>query len=268
MSKLVWDEVEKRYFETGLDRGVLYLTDGLGVSWNGLISVEETLDEIDLTAYLDGVKLDRVNKESEFKATLVAYTYPDEFEPHQGLENFDDSGMRVTGQKPLSFALAYRTLVGNDTLSTEYGYQIHILYNLTASLQDVGYQTYSSQPEALNFTWSLVGTPSLVDGFSPTGHIIIDSRFIDETVLLFIEDTIYGVPDQTSVSNLPSLDSLTSSVQHFSPKTIIPDYDSGFSSFIEGYGDLTNTKVDGIFQSLPRTKLVSTLNSRYYTLEE
>jgi hypothetical protein len=268
MSKLVWDEVEKRYFETGLDQGVLYLADGLGVSWNGLISVEESLEEKDVTAYLDGVKLDRIEKKGEFKATLVAFTYPDEFAPYQGLENFNDSGMSLTGQKPLYFNLSYRTLVGNDTLSTDYGYQIHILYNLTASLQDHNYETYSSQPNALNFTWALTGTPSLVDGFTPTAHVIIDSRFLDETILLFIEDTLYGVDNQEAVPMLPSLDNLTSLVQHFSPKTIVPNYISGFSSFDEGYGDLTETDIDGIFQSLPRTKLVSTQNSRYYTLVE
>ncbi len=268
MSKLVWDEIEKRYFETGLDQGVLYLSDGVGVSWNGLISIEESLEETDVTLYLDGVKLDRIGKEGEFKATLVAFTYPDEFLPYQGLENFDDSGMLLTGQKPLSFNLSYRTLVGNDTLSTDYGYQIHILYNLTASLQDHNYETYSSQPNALNFTWSLTGTPSVVDGFTPTAHVIIDSRFIDETILLFIEDTLYGVDNQEAVSMLPSLDVLTSLVQHFSPKSITPDYISGFSSFVEGYGDLTETGIDGLFQSLPRTRLVTTMNSRYYTLDE
>ncbi len=41
MTRLVWDQLGDRVYETGLDRGVLYFTDGGGVPWNGLTSVEE-----------------------------------------------------------------------------------------------------------------------------------------------------------------------------------------------------------------------------------
>jgi hypothetical protein len=37
---LVWDQVGQRYYETGVDKGVLYLRDnagvyGVGYAWNG-----------------------------------------------------------------------------------------------------------------------------------------------------------------------------------------------------------------------------------------
>ena len=47
MSKLVWDKTGERFYETGVDRGVLYpmgtdRTYPKGVAWNGLRSEEHT----------------------------------------------------------------------------------------------------------------------------------------------------------------------------------------------------------------------------------
>ena len=47
MSKLVWDETGKRFYETGVKQGVLYPqaaggTYPKGVAWNGLTSVSES----------------------------------------------------------------------------------------------------------------------------------------------------------------------------------------------------------------------------------
>ena len=47
MSKLVWDKTGERFYETGVDRGVLYpmgtdRTYPKGVAWNGLTAVTET----------------------------------------------------------------------------------------------------------------------------------------------------------------------------------------------------------------------------------
>ena len=44
MATLVWDETGKRFFETGVDHGVLYVQNDagaypLGVAWNGLTAV-------------------------------------------------------------------------------------------------------------------------------------------------------------------------------------------------------------------------------------
>ena len=47
MSKIVWDETGKRFYETGVDHGVLFVKNeegayGNGVAWNGLINVNES----------------------------------------------------------------------------------------------------------------------------------------------------------------------------------------------------------------------------------
>ena len=62
MSKLVWDKTGERYYETGVNQGVLYLrgeggTYPKGVAWNGLISVTESPSGAEPTPfYADNIK--------------------------------------------------------------------------------------------------------------------------------------------------------------------------------------------------------------------
>ena len=63
MTRLVWDTVGERFYETGVDRGVLYLpTAGaytVGHAWNGLTAVTESPsgDSPDGSASSDGFLL-------------------------------------------------------------------------------------------------------------------------------------------------------------------------------------------------------------------
>ena len=47
MAALVWDQTGKKYYETGVDKGVYYPLEasgayGTGEAWDGLMSVEES----------------------------------------------------------------------------------------------------------------------------------------------------------------------------------------------------------------------------------
>jgi hypothetical protein len=85
MTALVWDKAGDRTYQTGVDRGVLYLHDGTVAAWNGLTSVENT-DVSTLTSYyLDGVKyLDNLLP-GDFTGKLKAFTYPEEFDQVNGI---------------------------------------------------------------------------------------------------------------------------------------------------------------------------------------
>ena len=56
MAVLKWDEVGERIYQTGIDKGVLYLQDGKVVVWNGLIGIEESPNSELKSFFLDGVK--------------------------------------------------------------------------------------------------------------------------------------------------------------------------------------------------------------------
>ena len=61
MSKLVWDKVGERLYETGVSKGVLYPQSSgaypKGVAWNGLTAVNESPEGAEPNAmYADNIK--------------------------------------------------------------------------------------------------------------------------------------------------------------------------------------------------------------------
>src|SRR4029077_3104062 len=125
MPTLVWDVPENRKYETGLDRGVLYLFDGSGVPWNGLTSVVEHFNRDTTPVYYDGMKISELVSLGYFSASMEAITYPDEFLTFEGYDALR-RGVFMSDQISKTFGLCYRTLVGN-ALNENTGYKIHIL---------------------------------------------------------------------------------------------------------------------------------------------
>lgn len=202
MATLVWDKVGEHRYETGLDRGVLYLPNGTAVPWNGLTSLNENRSRETKSFYVDGVKyLDHMIP-ADFSATLTAYTYPDELEVLLGDAEYAP-GVSLYDQRPKMFGLSYRTKIGND-LDSEAGYKIHILWNLLAVPSDVQFASGGAQVAPVPFAWTLTSTPVQVLGARPTGHISLNSTQIDSEKLTEIESLIYG----TAETN-PSLPTLT-----------------------------------------------------------
>lgn len=191
MATLEWDQTGERIYQTGVDRGVLYLHDGTVTPWNGLINVEESSNSELKSYYLDGVKYLENLSPGDFLGKLKAYTYPEEFESVNGLANVAP-GLVYYEQPPKSFNLSYRTKVGNDLEGDEHGYKIHILYNVLANSDANSFQTVQDSVEPVEFTWSLTGTPEKVDRYRPTVHIAIDSRTTPPDILKLIENTLYG----------------------------------------------------------------------------
>jgi len=202
MTALAWGAVGDRRYETGIDRGVLYMLDGSAIAWNGLTGVNEVRTREIKSYYLDGVKyLDR-HVPGSYAAKLTAFTYPDELEGLLGNPEFAP-GVTVYDQKASYFHLSYRTGIGNDVDGKDHGYKIHVVYNVTASPSDVGIATLGESVVATPFEWNLVGTPQLLYGLRPTSHISIDSTRIDPDVLELVEAALYGT--ELTDATLPDL---------------------------------------------------------------
>lgn len=222
MTKLLWDQVGQRFYETGVDRGVLYLSDGSGIPWNGLTSVQENFAGGESTSYfLDGIKYLDSDVSSDFSATIKAITYPDEFLEYEGNAAVSD-GLYADYQNQKLFSLSYRTKIGNDLDGSDLGYKIHVMFNLLAIQDAQSYETVDNSASALEFTWRAIGTPGKVSGWQPTAHVIIDSRKISPYRLQQIENTLYG----TSTTD-PSLPSLTDFVMDVLNWHIITITDNG-----------------------------------------
>lgn len=191
MSRLVWDDLGARVYESGLDQGVLYLPDGSAVPWNGLTSVIEHFTKEVSPIYYDGVKVNDFVILGEFSASMKAVTYPDEFVELEGLASLKE-GVFYGDQRPQMFGLCYRTKIGNDIEGDSAGYKLHIIYNLTAIPNEKTYSSLNSSPSINEFEWLITAIPEEIPGFFPTAHIIIDSTKIHPWLLEDIEEKLYG----------------------------------------------------------------------------
>lgn len=208
MAALTWDETGKRFYETGVRRGVLYVQDNsgtypAGVAWNGLTAVTESPSGADSNPlYADDIKYLDLRSAEEFGATIEAYTYPDEFAECDGTAELTD-GVTIGQQARKSFGLCYRTVLGNDIVNDAYGYKLHLIYGATAAPSEKGYQTVNDSPEAITFSWELTTTPVNVTGMKPTAIITIDSTKANATKLAALEAILYGSENTTARLPLP-----------------------------------------------------------------
>lgn len=194
--KLVWDQTGERFYETGVDRGVLYpQVSGAyprGVAWNGLTAVSESPSGAEANPfYADNTKYLNLMSAEEFGATIEAYTYPDEWAECDGSATIAD-GVTIGQQARKSFGLCYRTIKGNDVDGNDHGYILHIVYGGMASPSEKSYATISDTPEPITFSWEVSTTPVSVTGMKPTASLTIDSTKADPTKLADLEKILYG----------------------------------------------------------------------------
>src|SRR5689334_3307339 len=113
MSRLAWGLPSERYFEGGVDRGVLYLPGQDGVPWNGITAINEAPSGGEPKPYyVDGYKYLNLASAEDFKATLSAFSAPPEFALCDGMKSIHN-GLFATQQPRRPFNLSYRTRVGN-----------------------------------------------------------------------------------------------------------------------------------------------------------
>lgn len=207
MSKLEWDKIGERFYETGASKAVLYLQKKgkypKGVAWNGLSSVSQSPSGAEETAiYADNQKYLSLFSAEDFGATVNAYYYPPEFAECDGSAEIAP-GVMAGQQTRKPFGLSYQTKLGNDEEGDDYGYKIHIIYNSKASPSDREYETINDSPSAIEFSWELTTTPINVPGFKPTSHLEIDSTKIPTAKLAALEDMLYGTDDDDAYLPLP-----------------------------------------------------------------
>lgn len=204
MSKLVWDKTGEHVYETGVDHGVLFVSDGIdeatkapkwkpGVAWNGLTSVTESPEGAEANPiYADNIKYLNILSAEDFGCTIEAYTYPDEFGVCDGSAEIA-TGVTVGQQPRKKFCFSYRTKVGND-LDENAGYKIHIIYNCLAAPTEKAYETVNDSPEAITFSWEVSTTPVEVAaaGIKPTAHLEIDTTKVTPAALAKLEEALYG----------------------------------------------------------------------------
>lgn len=195
---ITWDDTGKKLYETGVDRGVLYIPNASGVydngvAWNGLTSVSESPEGGDSNElYADNIKYADLISAEKFSFTIECYTYPDEFNECNGFKEIA-TGAMAGQQTRKGFGFSYRTLIGNDVEGTDLGYKLHLVYGCKAEPSDMDYETVNDSPDAIQFSFECKTTPVNVNSnFKPTSYIVIDSTKADEAKLTALEATLYG----------------------------------------------------------------------------
>lgn len=215
MSKMVWDKTGERLYETGVNQAAVYpiQSDGTyskGYAWNGVSAITESPSGAEASAiYADNIKYLNLMSTEELGGTIEAYTAPDEFAECDGTAEIAP-GVYAGQQNRKKFGLAYKTLLGNDVDSNDYGYKLHLIYGAQASPSEKAYNTVNDSPEAMTLSWEFDTTP--VDmtvtvagktSLKPTSILTIDSTKVDKTKLKSLEDALYGTEDNEPRLPLP-----------------------------------------------------------------
>lgn len=207
MAVLTWDGTGERLYETGVDRGVLYIpTNGIydtGYAWNGLTAVTESPSGAEATPlYADNIKYLNLVSAEQFGATIEAYTYPDAFALVDGTAR-PSAGVSVGQQARKTFGFSFRTRLGNDVSGTDFGYKLHLVYGALAAPAEKAFASINESPEAITFSWEVTTTPVPVTGLKPTAIITIDSTKVSAANLQALEDALYGTAGTNARLPLP-----------------------------------------------------------------
>lgn len=206
---LTWDELDKRYFETGVDHGVLYhQTGGVyndGEAWNGLTTVTESPSGAESNKqYADNIPYLNLFSAEEFGATIECFTAPDGFLTYDGVAK-TANGLQIGMQSRPVFGFSWRTQKGN-ALDEDLGYILHLAYGLQASPSEKTRTTKNDSPEPVTFSWAITSTPVAVPGYKPTAVVHIDSTDPDVSAenLAALEEILYGKPGVAPRLPLPA----------------------------------------------------------------
>lgn len=208
MAKLVFDELGKRFYETGVSNAVLYpqADDGTypkGVAWNGITAANESPSGAESNdQYADNIVYLSLTGAEKFEGTIEAFSSPAEFDECDGMKELS-KGLTVSQQTRKPFGFAYKSILGNDIKGNDYGYKLHIWYGCKAAPSERSHSTVNDSPEPQNPSWSISSTPIAVPGAKPSSVLTFNSTTTPAEKLKKIEDILYGTNEADARLPLP-----------------------------------------------------------------
>ena len=209
MAKLVFDELGKRFYETGVSNAVLFpqADDGTypkGVAWNGITAANESPSGAESNdQYADNMVYLSLTGAEKFEGTIEAFSSPAEFDECDGMKEMS-KGLTVSQQTRKPFGFAYKSILGNDTKGNDYGYKLHIWYGCKAAPSERSHSTVNDSPEPQNPSWSISSTPVAVPGAKPSSVLTFNSTTTPAEKLKKIEDILYGTEAADARLPLPA----------------------------------------------------------------
>lgn len=202
MTALKWGEDGQRFYQGGIDRGVLYPLEGPGVPWVGLISVKEnSTGDDNKSFYINGRRTQNVVSFTNYTATILAFSAPGEFLAADGIRPIA-KGLYVTQQPRLRFGFCYRTKIYNSFGLA--GHKLHIIYNAVSQPAERSYSTLGDSVDPLKLSWTFETVPPQSTTKRGSAHLIIDSTLFSEAQMIDLEGMLYGTVSTDSF--LPTQD--------------------------------------------------------------
>ena len=211
---LVWDKTGEKLYETGVEQTALYVQDETGaypkgVAWNGVSNItEQSSGGEPEDIYADDQKYLSLMSPENHEGSITAYMSPPEFDVCDGSVAIVP-GATVGQQTRKVFGLVYKTLVGNDTEDTDYGYKLHLVWGAKASPSEKSHDTVNESPEATELNWDYTTTPirsaKRINGkrLKPFAHMVLYSKALDSAKLEKIEKVLYGSAEAEAKLPLP-----------------------------------------------------------------
>lgn len=176
----------------GVDRGMIYPKDSVGIAWHGLIDVEEKPKRTGMRVrYVDGQKIYQKAPPGEFSGSVQAFTYPEEI--FSGEVGFSYTNWRAENL------------------------QIHLVYNARFSPGGISYRSFESEPFTLSFETRNINIPRME--FS--SHLIVETSDAYSWVVEKLQDIIYGsnetqprLPDPQELWDLFEENSIVRVIDH------------------------------------------------------
>lgn len=222
MAELSWTDVGARLFETGLDRGVLYVGEDPGVAWPGLLEVSKSFTGGEARPqYVDGVKFQNTTTPEEIELSLSALYSPEEFDICDGTALVGHGLFMHSGVRR-EFGLSYRTKIGNDVEGSDHGHKIHLVYNATASPSNQSLQTEAENPDLSSLSWQITTRPFPLPNGTRSAHFFLDTTRASELLTNWLDETLYGT--DTTPPRLPGIEEIIT-IEPGVYDTALYDYD-------------------------------------------
>lgn len=205
MSKLEWDKVGERFYETGVSNGVLYIPSitgqyTQGYAWNGLTGVTSSPSGAESSKqYADNIAYLNLTSAEDYGATIEAFQSPAAFDQCDGTA-VPIPGILVGQQRRKTFGFSWQSLIGNDIEGQDHAYKIHVIYGAQATPSEKAYTTVNESPEAATLSWTVTTTPApispaiVLEGreLKPTAYLAFDSRHFSTAKMQALKDVLYG----------------------------------------------------------------------------
>lgn len=239
MAKLLWDELDKRFFVAGVEK-VFVTYKGRKIPWSGVksISVSQSANKVE-PLYFDGIVYRNIPSIGDTKAKINAYMYPENFEEINGLVT--KRGVTLHNQPNYTpFNICWKTRSSNESEV------IHILYNVTSTVSDVEYNTDTNTVNPHTMSWDLhTASYPTVSGSS---YISIDSRKVSKEAFGDLELYLYGSNNiEPNIYDSDTIGDILSGTLGFD----IIKRSSGLNTIRPDGSDITGSMSSGLYKIYP-----------------